>query len=232
MIKKVLGVGVGCALALFVSFVLMTRTAFFQRGGPMLLPVFFCSFLAWGVVFAKFFQMAAWRQDAAALLKSVFEGIERQRIKEALEVTQRHATPVAQVLRAGILKYDRRKEEIHQALDDEFDRQAPVLESGMHVLGTLVQALPLLGVLGSLAGLIKVLGVVEMKAVHRVAVGLSDLLVGGWEVALCGFTALLLALPLFFVHRFLGARIRRERDMMEQTATLFLEDLIERRIDA
>jgi biopolymer transport protein ExbB len=229
MMQKVFGVVVGCAAALVVSYVLVARTAFFGRGGPMLLPVFVCSFLAWGVAFAKFFQTAAWRQDVSVLLKSVFEGIDRQRIKEALEVTEKRATPVARVLRAGILKYDRRKEEIREALDDEYLRQVPVLESSMHSLETLVQTLPLLGLLGALAGMLKVLSVVEAKAARQVAVGFSDLLAGGWEVALCGFVALLFALPLFLAYRFLSARIDHEKELLEQAASVFLEDLIERR---
>jgi len=229
MMQKVFGVVGGGAAALIVSYVLVTRTAFFGRGGPMLLPVFVCSFLAWGVAFAKFFQTTAWRQDVSALLKSIFEGIDRQRIKEALEVTEKHATPVARVLRAGILKYDRRKEEIREALDDEYLRQVPLLESSMHSLETLVQTLPLLGLLGALAGMLRVLVVVEAKAARQVAVGFSDLLAGGWEVALCGFVALLFALPLFLAYRFLAARIDHEKELLEQTASVFLEDLIERR---
>ncbi len=229
MIKKVVGAGVWCAAAFFVSFILATRTPFFERGGPMLLPIFVCSFLAWGVVFAKFFQMAAWRQDVAALLKSIFDGIERQRIKEALEVMQKNPTPAAQILRAGILKYDRRKEEIREALDDEFLREVPVLESSMHSLETLIQVLPLLGLLGGLAGMLKVLVAVEAKAAYQVAVGFSDLLAGGWEMVLCGFVALFFALPLFLAYRLLAARIEQEKTMLEQTATVFLEDLIERR---
>ncbi len=230
MIKKVFGAGMWCLAAVFVSFVLARRTAFFERGGPMLVPVFVCSFLAWGVVFAKSFQMAAWRQDVTALLKSVFDGIERQRIKEALEATHKDPTPVARILRAGILKYDRRKEEIREALDDGFLREVPFLESSMHALETLIQALPLLGLLGGLAGMLKVLGTVEAKASHQVAVGFSDLLAGGWEMVLCGFVALLFALPLFLAYRFLAARIEQEKAMLEQTATVFLEDLIERRV--
>jgi len=229
MIKKVVGAGVGCAAALFVSFVLATRMPFFERGGLMLLPIFVCSFLAWGVVFAKFFQMAGWRQDVRMLLKNVFDGIDRQRIKEALEETQKNPTPAAQILRAGILKYDRRKEEVREALDDAFLRQVPVLESSMHSLETLVQVLPLLGFLGGLAGMVKVLVAVEAKATYHVAVGFSDLLAGGWEMVLCGFTALLFALPLFLAYRLLAARIEQEKVLLEQTATIFLEDLIERR---
>jgi len=229
MIKKILGAGAWCAAALFVSFVLATRTPFFERGGPMLMPVFVCSLLAWGLVFAKFFQMASWRQDVTLLLKNVFDDIERQRIKEALEATQKSPTPAAHILRAGILKYDRRKEEIREALDDAFLRELPVLESNMHSLETLIQVLPLLGFLGGLAGMLKVLTALEAKAANQVAAGLADLLAGGWEVVLCGFVALLFALPLFLAYRLLAARIRQEKAMLEQTATVFLEDLIERR---
>jgi len=229
MIKKMFGAGAWAALALFVSFLLATRTPFFERGGPMLVPVFVCSLLAWGLVFAKAFQVASWRQDVTLLLKSVFDGIERQRIKEALEATQKSPTPAAQILRAGIMKYDRRKEEIREAMDDAFLRELPILEGSMHALETLVQVLPLLGLLGGLAGMLKVLITVEAKAASRVAVGLTDLLAGGWEMALCAFTALLFALPLFLAYRLLAGRIEQEKAMLEQTATVFLEDLIERR---
>jgi len=229
MIKKVLGAGVWCAAALFLSVVLATRTPFFARGGPMLLPIFVCSLLAWGVVFAKLFQVASWRQDVTALLKGIFEGIERQRIKEALEATQKDPTPAARILRAGILKYDRRKEEIREALDDAFLREVPVLESSMHSLETLIQVLPLLGLLGGLAGMVRVLSAVEAKAAHHVAVGFSDLLAGGWEMVLCGLCALLFALPLFLAYRLLVARLAQEKAILEQTATVFLEDLLERR---
>ncbi len=230
MIKKIFGAGMWCAAVLFVSFVLVRRTPFFERGGPMLLPIFVCSFLAWGLVFTKFFQMAAWRQDVMALLKGIFDGIERQRIKETLEATHKNPTPVARMLHAGILKYDRRREEIREALEDEFLREVPVLESRMHSLETLIQVLPLLGLLGGLAGMLKVLEAVEAKASHQVAVGFPDLLAGGWEMVLCGFVALFFALPLFLAYRFLVARIEREKAMLEQTATVFLEDLIERRV--
>ncbi|MGE5279636.1 MAG: MotA/TolQ/ExbB proton channel family protein [Deltaproteobacteria bacterium] len=232
MIKKVLGTGAVCVAALLASYMLVTRSAFFARGGPLLVPVFACSFLAWASVFAKLFQMASWRQDAEELLRSVFEFIERQRIKEALEATEKRPTPVARVLRAGILKYERRREEVREALEDEFMRQAPVLDDGMPLIKTLLELLPLLGFLGGLAGMVNVLGTVESKVTHQVAVGFADLLPGGWELALCGFTALFVAVPLYLAYRFLSARIERERRILEQTATVFLEDLIERRVVA
>ncbi len=203
--------------------------AWFRRGGPVMLPVLFCSVFGTTLIAAKLRQLAACSVTVQPFMRSIIESLERQRIKDALDLCDKTAAPLSRVVKAGIMKYDRPKDEIREAMDDAFLYESPVIEESMDALMTTLQVTPFLGFLGTLMGLIEIMRRLEAGARVSMAPGLGDVGPGLWQVLICSTTAFCVVIPLLLGYNFLAARGRLIVRDIEKAATELLQFLMERR---
>ena len=119
-------------------------------------PLVLCSILAVTIIIEK--SVMLWRisQDAQELLSALLEKVKRHQIKEALELCEKSKTPVSHVLKAGILKYDRSRPQIKEAIEDASLYEIPQLERNLPILATVAHIAPLLGLLGTVLGMVMV----------------------------------------------------------------------------
>ncbi len=201
-----------------------------RMGGPVMIPILLASLFAFALVFDKCMQFARESGDTDALLKSIFESIERQRIKEALDLCDQVNTGAARVLKAGIMKYDRSKEEIREAMQDLFLYEAPGLESKLPILATIVQTAPLLGFLGTMVGLISIFKGLESAGHSLVPVAGASLSHGVWQALICSAAGFLIAIPGLIAYNYLVNRVKLLVEEMERASTQLLGFLVDRRM--
>lgn len=218
--------------SLFASFLIFLKSPLYQRGGWMMIPLIFTSIFSFGIIFGKMRQFSRNSMDVSAFLKNVFELIERQRIKEAIDACDASDTSVARVIKAGIMKYDRPKDDIREALQNAFLYEVPRLEVHLSLLSTLADVVPLLGFAGTLSGLMKIFQAMEAKSASLVALAVSDVAPGLWEALLCAAAGFLLAIPLLIAHNYLTDRVNAFAQTMEISAAEFLAFLMDRRVSA
>jgi biopolymer transport protein ExbB len=217
-------------LSCLVSFLIYEKDTFIHRGGLVMIPMIFSSIFAFAIIVSKARQFFENSMDAGKFMKDIFERIERQRIKEALDLCDRFRAPLAHVVRAGLMKYDRPKDEIKEAMEASYLCEAPVLEENLSILSAIVQIAPLLGFLGTLIGLMGIFQVVEAKGIASLSVTAADLAPGIWQALICSVSGFLIAIPVFMAHNYLLSRIRSLMDEMELAATELLGFLMERRV--
>ncbi len=201
-----------------------------RSGGPLMIPILLCSVFSLAIIFSKMLQFSRSAIDVESFLKRIFECIERQRIKEAIDMCNQSFSPVARVLRAGIVKYDRPKDEIKEAMQDSFLYENPVLEGNLFVLSTIVQITPLLGFLGTLTGMMKVLYMIQIKNSASLAVTLADMAPGIWQALVCSASGLIVVIPLFIAHNYLIDKVKYFVEEMERASTELLNFLMDRRM--
>ena len=125
-----------------------------QDGGPVMWVILICSLLALFIFLMKVFQFHRDEISVRELLRGLFNVLQRDGVVEALTLCDNTPGPVAKLLSAGILAHQRGDTDVRKAIDDAALEELPKLERHVSLLGTLCTVLPLLGLLGTVLGLL------------------------------------------------------------------------------
>ena len=123
-------------------------------GGPLMWVILVLSVLAFFIFLAKVFQLHRDEISVRELLRGIFNVLQREGIVEALTLCDNTPGPVAKLLSAGILAHQRGDHNISTAIDDAALDELPKLERHINLLNTISKILPLLGLLGTVIGLL------------------------------------------------------------------------------
>ncbi len=212
------------------SAVIYFRVDYIRMGGPVMVPLLLSSIFGFAITVEKFTQFSRESINTKSLLKSIFESIERQRIKEAIDLCDQVNVSASRILKDGIMKYDRPKEDIKESMQDSFLYELPFLEDKLPILATLVQIAPLLGFLGTLVGLANIFRLVQSAGGSALTLATGGFVQGVWQALVCSMTGLLVALPLLVAHNYLSYRVKVLVGQMETASTELLNFLIDRRM--
>ena len=117
---------------------------FMQKGGPIMWPILLCSVIAFSIVIERLIRLKQEQIDTKSFMEQISKSLKRNKIMEALDLCERTGGPIANILRAGILKHDRPRAEVREAIEDASIHEVPRLERNLPVLNTIAQAAPLL----------------------------------------------------------------------------------------
>lgn len=189
----------------------------FADGGLMMYPLVLCSLIALGVIIAKAWTLWVAHRNTREVLSQVGELAREGRIDEAMRIASETPGPAAAILLAGLRRIREgrvREGELEQAVSTTGTIELGFLERGLVVLATVANVAPLMGFLGTVAGMILAFGAIE-------AAGDVDptLVAGGIKVALLTTaTGLLIAIPVNIGYNFFVTRIDTLIIDMEQGA--------------
>ena len=202
---------------------------FMQKGGPIMWPILLCSIIAFAIVIERLLRLRQEQIDTKEFMGQISKSLKRNKIMEALDLCDRTGGPIAAILKAGILKHDRPRHEIREAIEDASIHEVPRLERNLPVLATVAQVAPLLGLLGTVTGLVKAFQVIESKATMLNPVNPGDLAGGIWEALLATTFGLCVAIPTYVAYNYLVSRVDGFVLDMERSATDLMNILGERR---
>ena len=200
----------------------MTLLQMFRDGGIFMWPLLACSILALTVILVKFVTLRMARVRTDRLLARVRELVQQGRVEDAIELCANTRGPVASILLTGLHLYEegdvRRAE---QAILHAGRIEMAFLEKGMVVLATVSNVAPLIGFLGTVAGMILAFGAIEAAGEVE-----AQLVAGGIKVALITTaTGLIIAIPVNVDHNWFVQQIDRLIvDMREGVQTI--QDLL------
>ena len=104
------------------------------KGGPVMYPIIFCSILSLAIVLERLYYLQRAKIDTGKFMKRITGVLKKNRIMEALDVCETTPGPIAYILRSGILKHDRPRAEIREAVEDAGANEIPRLEKNLGVL--------------------------------------------------------------------------------------------------
>ncbi len=200
-----------------------------QKGGPMMYLIMLCSVLAFGVVIERVYHLNKARIDANKFMDDIITVLKRNKIIEAIEMCNATPGPIAHIIKAGILKHDRSKAEIKEAVEEAAQLEIPRLEKHMPVLATIAHIAPLLGLVGTVTGMIKSFQVIQQKAMAMIPVNPGDLAGGIWEALLATLAGLAVAIPTYVAYNYLASQVDSLVFDMERSATDLVNLLSSRR---
>ena len=127
-----------------------------KKGGPVMWIILICGLLALFIFLLKVFQFHRDEVGVRELLRGLFNVLKRDGLVEALTLCDTTPGPVARLLGAGILAHQRGDENVRSAIDEAALEEVAKLERHIPMLGTLTYIMPLLGLLGTVLGMLSV----------------------------------------------------------------------------
>ncbi len=193
----------------------------FQKGGPLMYPILLCSVLALAIFFERLWSFFRMNRGSGELVKEVEDLVRKHRIDEAIVVCQRLGTPLARILIGALRAKGGGREQIKTIVEEIGAREATIFERYLGLLGTIATISPLLGLLGTVLGMIRAFTVIATQGM-----GTPATLGGGISEALITTAAgLSVAIPTILLHKYLTSRLDRLILEMEENS-MRLVDLL------
>lgn len=194
----------------------------FHSGGPVLWPIGACSVVALGIFLERWFHLHRAQIKGGDFIKGIFNNVQRGNIVEAVSLCEETPGPVARIVRSGILEFRQGPDRVRQVMEDAGMTEIARLEHRLGLLLTLAQITPLLGLLGTILGMMQVLDVIHRKAPLVLAADVSG---GMWQALLASAAGLLVAILAYAGYNFLVFLVERvvldmERAVAEVTSFL------------
>jgi biopolymer transport protein ExbB len=202
-----------------MNFWQMSPWKIFLAGGPIMWPILLSSIWALAVVIERLWFLSRIRIDADRFLRSVLEKVKQHKIKEAILDCDATKSPVGQILKAGILKHGHPRQEIKEAIEDAALYEVPLVEKNLNVLATIAHVSPLLGLLGTVTGMVSCFQAIQVKTTSTHPVTPGDLAGGIWEALLTTVFGLVVAIPAFIAYNYLVSRVNSIIQDMERAAS-------------
>lgn len=179
-----------------------------QDGGPLMVPIGVCSFLLFVFVFERAISLRRGRVIPRPFVKRFLTQLREGQLEreEALELCEQNRSPVSLVFAAALRKWGRSAVEVEQAILDSGERVANDLRRYLRLFNGISTISPLLGLLGTVFGMITSFN----EVVSAGAMGRPDLLAGGIAQALLTTAAgLTVAIPALIAYLFFVSRVDR-----------------------
>ncbi|MBN2231943.1 MAG: MotA/TolQ/ExbB proton channel family protein [Deltaproteobacteria bacterium] len=176
---------------------------FVFKGGVLMYPILICSVLSLAILLERLWALRRSRVIPGNFVREIDSLIREQKISEAMSLCKLNDTHVARILHAGLRNYGKRRDAIKEAIEEVGRIEAAALERFLTTLGTIAGIAPLLGLLGTVTGMIKAFTVIS-----QAGVGNPQLLAGGISEALITTAAgLTVAIPSFVFYKYLRSRV-------------------------
>lgn len=185
-----------------------------QSGGWLMVPILLCSILAAAISVERFWTLQRTRITPKNLLAQVWSSLKADDMDTQKLRDLRSNSPLGQVLAAGIANAKRSRDIIKEAMEEAAGQVGHDLERYLTSLGIIASISPLIGLLGTVVGMIKVFTALMLEGA-----GNANVLAGGISQALITTAAgLSVAIPALIFHRFFLRRVEELVVTMEQEA--------------
>jgi biopolymer transport protein ExbB len=172
------------------------------KGGPLMIPIMLCSVIALGVFLERVFYLRRRKIIPPELVIRVEELVKKEKISDVSTILRRDRSPMARIFYAAIKNFGRKRDIIKEAVEEIGSQEAEFLEKYLGVLSVIAQISPLLGLLGTVQGMIKV-----FTKITELGVGDPSQLADGISVALVTTAAgLTVAIPTLIGYHYLLGR--------------------------
>lgn len=177
----------------------------FARGGPMMWVLFGLAVLVTMLFVERTLFLHRGQIRAKAFVDGIKNIVAKRRLVEALTVCEETPGPVAAVVKAALLHADDAAEAMRFHVQEAAVIELPVLERRLGAIAAIAQIAPLVGLLGTVLGMITTFLAFERGGNYAMAGALSA---GMWQALLATAGSLLVAIPTHLAHHFLTGRVR------------------------
>ena len=193
----------------------------FEKGGVMMYPILFSSVLMLGIAIERLYNLRRKNVINSNFLENVRSQWDWKDIKKTLQLCNSYDNSLSRILKVGVLRVGGKLDEVERAIEGAGQHEASLMNSNLRVLGAVANITPMMGLLGTVIGMIKAFNVISLSGTGNpglVASGISEALI----TTAAGMAVGLPALALY--HYFRG-KIDRYVFEMEEISFQLIEEL-------
>jgi biopolymer transport protein ExbB len=195
-------------------------------GGPFMWPIILCSVIAAGIIAERLWTLQRRRVMPADLTRRIWSLVESGQVNDKVITALEANSPLGKLLATGLANRHRPREVMMERIEDTGRHVAHDLDRFLNTLGTIAGVTPLLGLLGTVTGIIR-----AFSAIHEGGLGDPRLLSGGISEALiCTAAGLSVAIPSYVAFRYLRGRVDGIVVQIEKDVVRFATALNDRSI--
>jgi biopolymer transport protein ExbB len=190
-----------------------------QAGGWLMLPIVVCSVIATAIVLERLWTLRRQKIMPDHLVTRIWQWQSQKQLTADRMAEVRDGSPLGRILTAGLVNREHSRDVMKEAIHDTGRQVVAGMERYLNTLGTIASVTPLLGLLGTVIGMIDVFSVI-MDA----GVGNPGVLAGGISKALITTAAgLSVAIPSLMFHRYFNSKVNKLAIGMEEQALKLVE---------
>jgi biopolymer transport protein ExbB len=186
---------------------------YIQKGGLLMWPILVCSIISIGVFAERLLYLHRATIHVGEFLKGLSNLVQRRNFAEALHESAGTPGPVARVIHTALLRHDSPRSELREIVQEAGQLEVPKLERFLGVLATIAFLAPLLGLLGTVSGMIDAFGTIASNGGYATVTELST---GVYKSLLTAAAGLVVATPTFVAYSYLSSRVNAMLHDMER----------------
>jgi biopolymer transport protein ExbB len=199
-----------------------------KAGGPVMVPIILASIIAAAIFLERLWTLQQRRVLPTELTDKVWKWVEQRQIQDKHIVALQQNSPLGKILAAGLANRHRERSIIKEAIEDTGRHVVHELERFIGMLGTIASVSPLLGLLGTVVGVIRTFNAIETQGVGNPAA-----LGGGIAEALITTAAgLTVAIPALLAYKYLRGRVETLVVQMEKESIKLVQAMEEKYSDS
>jgi biopolymer transport protein ExbB len=136
---------------------------YIARGGIVMIPILVCSVVALIIIFERLWSLRRKHIFRFDILDTIEQLLREHKIPEATTLCKRHDSTMTRLVLVALFNADRPKAEIKELIEDHGRQEVPFLERYLTMLGTIASISPLLGLLGTVVGLLRVFEAISQE---------------------------------------------------------------------
>lgn len=201
---------------------------FLAKGGIMMIPILLSSVIALTLFLERLWALQRNHVIPARFVQIVTDLIKKRRFEQAQALCEGNDSSIAAVLAAGLRHAGKERATIKEVMEEAGRREAASLERGVGAIGAIANTAPLLGLLGTVLGMIRVF----QQVVNQVGTSGSGVVNAGalangiWEALVSTAAGLSVAIPTFLLFKYLTSRVDRLLDEMEEHSLELAEEMV------
>ena len=190
------------------------------KGGYIMYPIVACSVIALAIFLERWYVLRRSREEVKRYVRLVRKALSRKDLQTVFDASQKVQMPASRIILAGLKKYfSGQLKEAKEAMEVKAMQELPSYERRLSTLVVIANISPLLGLLGTVTGMIKTFSVIA-----AIGVGKPTEMAGGISEALLTTAAgLSVAIPTVVMHHYLLRLSERIIDDVERLSTEVLE---------
>lgn len=195
------------------------------KSGWVIAPILLCSFFSVAIIVERMLFYFSIKSNTLLILAQVLDLVRKNKITEAIDICEKNSFYATNILKSGLSHYEDAKDVIKEAMENTSLYEIPKLEKNLNFLGTIAHISPLLGLLGTVVGLVKCFYIIEQKTTSIGLVNPADLAGGIWEALITTVAGLCVAIPSYIMYNYFIHKVNLVTLEAERAATELLEFL-------
>ena len=203
----------------------MSLMEIIYKGGIMMIPIILGSILAIGAFIERMLALRKININSHTFILQIKNLIYRKKVEEAVILCKETPGPMAAITLASLLKRDKPREEMKEAIESAGKTAIYKLEKNLGILANVAATAPMFGFLGTVTGMIRAFMQIQMRGG---AVDASVLAGGIWEALITTAAGLIVGIPALLAHNYIAGKVEQHVFEMQENSTDLLDVMLDK----